>query len=322
MNGSWGDIGPNGEQEWVVQNFPVTIAGSSAVIPLPFAYGWGNRLPNATWMRLMLSDVMVPSPWDGTGEFATGEVEDHFVTLPLSDDAGGGDPCDAKPIPRMFCNGPYRFPNGVDQIPVRCTITNSGGAGMVDWTLAPIAGCPVTLAPVADLTGPRAIGCPNGRIELNFVATRGVPLPCSWSFVVSAQDPPSVRTSTGLIAGYTDSTGSFLVTGEADEYAEVWVDSIEAELNAETNTIAASVTLNEASLEYSAGAFADIGIMYPDGALMESRVELVNGSASTEFPSKGPGVHMVRVVRIVGNQLHYVPEKDRTMMGAVDMPAN
>jgi hypothetical protein len=318
MNGAWGDVGTNGEQEWAVQNFPVTIApGPSAVIPLPFAFGWGNRLPVTTWMRLALTREQIPGgPWTGTGEFSTGEIEDHFVTIPLRPGGGGGE-CDAKPIPHMDCGGPYRFPDGVNQIPVQCTITNVGGAGNVDWTIAPIAGCAVALAPAANLTGPRPIGCPDGRIVLDFTATRGDPLPCAWSFVASGEDPPSRMTAVGLDAGYTDSTGSFLLTTEKAEVAEVWVETLSARL--EKNTVVARVELNQGSREASAGGLVDVGIMYPDGALAERRVELSEGAAEASFETKGAGIHMVRVLRIVGGAMDHDRSRDKTLMGAVEV---
>ena len=323
MNGEWGDIGPNGEQEWAVQNFPVTIGpGPTAVIPLPFAYGWGNRLPVTTWMRVALTDSALPTGnWDGTGEFASGEIEDHFVTLPLAPGGGGGGPCRGKPIPRMDCGGPYFFPAGVNQIPVRCVIRNLGGNGNIDWLLQPLNGCAVTLAPALDLSGPRPIGCPDGRIVLDFIATRGNPLPCSWGYDATSLDPPSYMTATGLVAGHTDSNGAFLMAAEGAEVEEVWVEDLQAELlGSSGGVLRARALLNAAGSRASGDAFVELGIMYPDGKLDAQRAEIVDGIATAEFRTRGAGVHMVRVVRIVGPTWHYRPDKDRTLMDAATLP--
>lgn len=322
MDGDWGDIGVNGEMEWAVQNFPVTIGPTpTTVIPLPFAFGWGNRLPTTTWMRLALTDVAINAGnWDGTGEFATGEVEDHFVMIPLSNQSTGG-PCQGKPVPHMSCNGPYIFPDGVVNIPVRCRITNVGGTGDVSWRLAPLPGCNVTLAPVADLVkNNQPIGCPGGFIALNFIATRAAPLPCSWEFTVRGLDPPSYMTANTLVAGYTDSTGSFLLTGEGDEFTETWVEDITVVRADDGRSLTARVTMNEKSWEYAEGAVVDLGIMYPDGSLADQRVTLENGMVEAEFETKGEGIHMVRVLRVMGNHLDYHPEKDKTLMDIAVLP--
>ncbi len=84
MDGEWGGQGVNGELEWVVQNQPVQVTPGSTTpfTSPPFGFGNGNLLPDGAFMRIALTKEMVPANWDGTGEFSSGEIEDHFIQLP------------------------------------------------------------------------------------------------------------------------------------------------------------------------------------------------------------------------------------------------
>ncbi len=76
--------------EWVVVNLGVDVdPGDSETILSPL-FSWANPTvpPSGVWMRLALTRAEVDESlfanvggWDGSGQFAYGEIEDHFVFL-------------------------------------------------------------------------------------------------------------------------------------------------------------------------------------------------------------------------------------------------
>lgn len=64
--------------EWIVKNQAVTLGpGETTLIEAAFPEFGGNV---EVWVRATLTDSMVPgNSWDGTGEFAQGEVEDYRI---------------------------------------------------------------------------------------------------------------------------------------------------------------------------------------------------------------------------------------------------
>ncbi|MEK6575283.1 MAG: GEVED domain-containing protein [Chloroflexota bacterium] len=111
-DGEW-----QGQTEWVVANREVHLTpGASELIETP--------IPPASlfyvWMRAALTDTPVDAAafsdgWDGTGEFAQGEVEDYFLTLlapPPPTDATLPPPTTSTPTPtpRIVTSGPPRTP--------------------------------------------------------------------------------------------------------------------------------------------------------------------------------------------------------------------
>jgi hypothetical protein len=85
-DGRWDGAGAGGELEWPVQNSEVAFDGKTRTrveIP-PFAFSNGAHVPSKAWMRVALTDGPVPKPWDGSGQFGAGEIEDYFVVLPGS----------------------------------------------------------------------------------------------------------------------------------------------------------------------------------------------------------------------------------------------
>ena len=76
--------------EWVVVNLDVNVdPGDSETILSPL-FSWANPTvpPSGVWMRLALTRAEVDESlfasvggWDGSGQFAYGEIEDHFVFL-------------------------------------------------------------------------------------------------------------------------------------------------------------------------------------------------------------------------------------------------
>ena len=91
QDGDWCDVancaaGPVPEH-WV-QN--LIVAGGNVVTP-PLPIG---PQPGYAWMRVSLTPVLVPVPWEGSGIFQTGETEDYVVyvdaTTPVQPGTWGG----------------------------------------------------------------------------------------------------------------------------------------------------------------------------------------------------------------------------------------
>jgi len=96
--------------EWVVVNLEVDVdPGDSETILTPL-FAWSNASvpPTQVWMRLMLTRAEVDESlytsvggWEGAGQFAYGEIEDHFVCL-----------TDMPPLPEYVTHWPPPPPNG------------------------------------------------------------------------------------------------------------------------------------------------------------------------------------------------------------------
>jgi PKD repeat protein len=119
QSGNWstGNYGT----EWVVVNLDVDVdPGDSETIITPEFY-WSNQLvpPTEVWMRVALTRAEVDEAlfanvggWDGSGQYAYGEIEDHFVFLidnppPPPDGDGDGQP--PTPPPPGPPNGPCGY---------------------------------------------------------------------------------------------------------------------------------------------------------------------------------------------------------------------
>ena len=225
MDGNWGGTVPPGIPEWVVQNFPVALtAGRSATVELPpFYYGNGNRLPDSTWMRILLSKERVTvADWTGSGQFSAGEVEDHVIDLPRFKDS--------STIVKMKCplvGNVVVFPRGALVVPFSCEVNNSGpNAGNFTYTLVGVTnprsvtvfpglpggpGGPVRGGPVPiGRPGAGRAAVPPEPVTLNFLAFRNPgDLPSHWIYSAQAVDPPSVVHATGVTVGYGFSKGEF-----------------------------------------------------------------------------------------------------------------
>lgn len=229
LDGRWGGMAGAGLPEWVVKNFPVQVAGgASAQVPLPpFSFGFGNRLPDGAWMRILLSREPVSgTDWNGGGRFGAGEVEDHVITLPTLGP-------DKRIVIQMSCPRRVFLPRGAPAVGFTCAVSNvalSPTAGSFSYQMQgiPPNGASVQVVPLgvaaggclppppAPPGGPVACGNPPlsipiagaGPVALNFVAIRRGPLPSQWTYSAVAEDPPSVVTPRGVTVGYGPSRGS------------------------------------------------------------------------------------------------------------------
>ncbi len=229
LDGAWGGVTSPGVPEWVVKNFPVQLtAGQSTPVALPpFLFGFGNRLPDGAWLRLLVSrEAVAATDWDGGGQFSAGEVEDHVIQLPVFG------PTQKRIVMNMNCPRRVLFPPGRAQVRFRCQafnialgatagsfsyVLNGIGANAPSVTVNPL-GAPANLGcaggPPFPAGGPVRCGNPPGDIpiagagpvNLFFVATdNGGPLPSNWVATASAEDPPSVVTPDGITVGFGDS---------------------------------------------------------------------------------------------------------------------
>jgi hypothetical protein len=207
MDGQWGGQGANGELEWVVQNQPVQVVpgGVTPFTSPAFAFSNGNLLPDGAYMRLALTKERVPDNWDGTGEFSSGEIEDHFIRLPAGKEI---------PILSVDCNGPY-IPTQL----VTCIVTNLRPVGgnftyALRWIGGGSVNVPIaTCNPGAPAGGPVAIAG-NGVVPITCASTAGT-TPTTWQFTAKVKDPPAVVVDGGIELGHSsESTAEFEFEGQ------------------------------------------------------------------------------------------------------------
>ena len=227
MNGRWGGTAVNNEPEWVVQNFRVNVSpgDSLVVIPPRFFFSSGNRLPENAWMRIALTRERINNPdWDGTGEFSSGEIEDHVIELP-----DFGDKCVPIPFVQLVGGGNVvQFPPGVAQVNFSLRVTDLKNCpnaqfgwdishingGMVNLIQNPPFGAP--LPPPGGFGGIHPINM-GGPVLLNFTAIRGPVLPARYRVRAWGIDPVSEVKPTGVVIGYTDCENYIEFTGEEQE---------------------------------------------------------------------------------------------------------
>ena len=206
MDGAWGGVIQPGVTEWPVQNFPVTVAaGGSVPVTTPFfLFGAGNRLPDPAWMRIAVTSTPVPANWTGTGEFASGEIEDHLVTLP--EIANGK----RSAIPVIECPPGNFYFRGAAFLNFECRVTNVGPAGAINWALNRLnGGVTISTRPPLAPQGPGialagAIPAGGGGV-LPFRANNIAPLPSDWAATAAGVDPPSRLNDKGVIVGFGNS---------------------------------------------------------------------------------------------------------------------
>jgi len=241
MDGQWGGVAGPGLVEWAVQNFPVVVSpGVTTPVTLPpFYFANGNRLPDGAWMRIVLSNEFISDPdWDGSGNFAAGEVEDHVISLP---DVNGKNiviqmscpnrvilPADGTPV-LFACNvtnmgsdpGTFRYLlDGIFRGP-SVQVTPMGIAALGVIPPVPPPGGPIRSGPIAIGGGPApAAGNP---VVLPFIARKLNDLPSDWIYQAWAVDPPAVVSPEGVTIGYGSSFGNtqFVETDLEDYRANI-----------------------------------------------------------------------------------------------------
>jgi hypothetical protein len=221
LDGKWGGSTPSGQPEWVVRNYPVNIAAGSTTpvtVDLPeFAFANGNALPNGAWMRIALTKESISSSdWTGTGQFSSGEIEDHVITLPI---INGKTP--AIPILLECAPNPVLFPPGGQLALFNCTVA-SGTPGFATINFACNGGINIMAFPGPD---PFPVG-PAGPVNVGFLATKAPNPPPRVTCTVTATsvDPASFVTSGGVTVGYADSTVEQVFdTSDEDQLASTYV---------------------------------------------------------------------------------------------------
>jgi hypothetical protein len=228
MDGAWGGTAGGGEPEWVVQNLAVAVTPGETITvdSAQFAFANGLILPDGAWMRIALtSEQITAEDWDGTGEFSSGEIEDHVIELP------------EKPILNVACtpSGRITVPPPPPALPIACTVTNVHPTvgGTFDWTLARTRGFGIAMedpttapattsemelsgnnvaiaaagpgggAPGSVVSVPSGVAVPPGGASFNALLAGG-PLGltgCAWK-LSAFPDPEAVITDEGVTLGH------------------------------------------------------------------------------------------------------------------------
>ncbi len=252
LDGAWGGVASPGVPEWVVKNFPVQLAAGQAtpVALPPFLFGFGNRLPDGAWMRILLSrEAVTVGDWDGGGTFSAGDVEDHIIRLPR---VGPGQ---KRLIIQMSCPPVVRFPRGRAIVRFGCQVRNialgpdpgsfsyflvgfgaNAASVIVQPRLPPATlGCLVP-PPATPAGGPVSCGNPPADIAiagagpvvlpLRGIRVPGAPLPSNWTYSAVGVDPPAVIDAAGVTAGFGDSRGDMaFVETEVEEQGEIQLEN-------------------------------------------------------------------------------------------------
>jgi hypothetical protein len=305
MDGEWGGRGANGELEWVVQNQPVQVAAGQTTpfTSPPFGFGNGNLLPDGAYMRIALTRETVPGNWDGTGEFSSGEIEDHFIRLP---EIGGK----KNPILSVDCGGPYA-PGAF----VICNVTNHRNvAGNFTYSLAKVAGGTVVV-PLAGCVpggpggGPVAIGALGPPVPITCPSIVGT-TPTTWRFTAKVKDPAAVVVDGGIMAGHTEeSTADFDFEGSPKVW-NVYMGGFQSWYRHFSGYSEVVVDLgvygdDPVPME---GASVTLEMAVPGGAPeTQTVVTDANGHAQAVFTISFYGDYVVSVVNIEGENMAYEP---------------
>ncbi len=304
MDGKWGGSGAGEESEWVVQNHAVSVAaGESLDVQTPnFAFANGNRLPDGAWMRIALtSEQVVSLDWDGSGVFASGEIEDHVVSLP----PGKG------LAPVVDCNGPYMFGPAKAPIPWACVITNLGpDPGVVDWTLTRLSGGVTIPPPLAGAPALAAAGAPGAVVVVAGVANHGA-TPSTWRMRVVPVDPPSVVTTAGVEVGFGDATDDFDFTADT---CQIYVSGIEtsAQHFAGNSDAIFSVTLNASTPKLAESALVTGTVMGPLGIFDIQGTTDADGFTELRHNTTVFGNYTLNITNIAASGCDYVPDQNVT----------
>ena len=114
--------------EWVLQDWEVDLEpGASETFVSPgFSMLDGQVLPEGAWMRVLLTrESLAGQPWDGSGSWEFGEVEDYQLALPEISRPDGNRPALAV----VECPNQLDWVEAVVVLEAACTVTNVGEEG-------------------------------------------------------------------------------------------------------------------------------------------------------------------------------------------------
>ena len=187
MDGRWASADTT-TPEWAVQNLAVNIApGTSDLVRSPaFSLGSLTRLPNESWMRVVLTRTPIDSDvWDGGGRWMFGEIEDYRLELPVL--SNGGSTVTSSPLVTLQCPTPVSVPSGALLVRTSCRLTNLGGSGTTELDLTRLSGGARLVA-----AQPRMLHLRAGTTyTIPLVITRGE-LSSEWQFRSGRQIPTRV----------------------------------------------------------------------------------------------------------------------------------
>ncbi len=309
MDGEWGGTASGGEAEWVVQNEQVTVTPgqTTSVSPESFAFANGDVLPDGAWMRIALTKESISvSDWDGTGEFTSGEIEDHVITLPQIDSKD-------HPILVVTCGGPYSF-GGAASIPVSCTVTNIRRliGGTFDWTVSNTSGAGVDVqARSANNVG---IGAGPANTVVGMTATRiAGDLPSTWRFIATP-DPTAVVTAGGVTLGHSESYDD--VEFEEEESAgNVYVTSVEGSFQHFDgySEVYGYIGIGTDTTGLDSGLSVVVELLLGGSSVSTQTVTTdSSGNATATFTISSYGTYTVQVTGVSGNSATYDSSSNTT----------
>ena len=170
--------------EWVIRNWRVRVPpGTSATLQSdPFALDDDGRLPNAAWMRVLLTRGEIDGDrWDGSGSWSFGEVEDYQIALPRR----AGSTAGAAAVPILSCPQTVTLAGATLIASFTCTVMNAGADGTFDARIARAFGesdlLPLDIAPQELRAGANRI--------LTFAIVRGR-IPAQWRYRTQLDSAP------------------------------------------------------------------------------------------------------------------------------------
>lgn len=312
MDGEWGGKGANGENEWVVQNESVRVEPGQS-IPFtspPFAFSNGNLLPDGAYMRIALTNTKVPNDWDGTGEFAAGEIEDYVIKLP---EINGK----KTPILRVDCGGPYK-----PGAKVTCTVTNlrANAAGNFTYDLKWLGGGTVNV-PIATCIPPSpAAIAGGGTVAVTCNSTKGT-TPTKWLFTAHVKDPDAQVVQGGIILGHSEASSTEFEFNNETKQPGVFVGDLQAAImhHSGFSNIQVMAYVLGADPQPVPGATAQFTLTRPDGSMDNlSIVSDENGLATGKFTIYTYGEYSLSIDNVTADGFVYTPE----LNAASEMPVD
>lgn len=334
MDGEWGGFGANGEPEWIIKNHRVSATGPGPMLiddAPPFAYSSGNRIPDPSWMRVALtSESIQGNDWDGTGEFASGEIEDYLVQFPRlpSDPNDPNSPPGSEPkkipMPVIDCNGDYHF-DGEDTVEVHCFIENTSPyGGDVTWTLTQqtanvlINNAVIQRGVVTFVNTPGVpvidVQCSNGTpvacdaFDMGaLTGNRVEPLPSTWSATASVIDPNATINNSVISIGWLDSVTIAEFDGGLMDC--IFISSMVGFV--EDGILYSNIFVADQNEDLVADALVTVQL-FSNGELFDSQTISTDGEGMASYVNNNLdfGEYTVAISDIKYKDLPYTPEKN------------